>query len=93
MCSESSQQSAMGARARARDFRTAEGGCATRVFMSVTRTGKQKLGGHAKSHVSGKHSKRFAARLKPNLDKQCERLERELVKKIPASAGTSTQHS
>ncbi len=57
--------------------------------MSVSRKGFQILGSpHPSrgSHVSGKSAKGFAARIKPNLDEQCKRLEQELCTRPPKTA-------
>lgn len=61
--------------------------------MSVTRDGKQiERGKNHRSHVSGKRSGRFAAKIKENLDKQCERLERELRPKERDKQGEGKKH-
>lgn len=53
------------------------------LSVTISRTGGQiPVKPHQRSHMSGKHQMRFAARLKDNLDLQCLRLEQELCSRF-----------
>ena len=62
--------------------------------MSVSRKGAQITSNphkNGRSHVSGKRANRFAAKIKDNLEAQCQRLEQELLMLNPKSRESGAQ--